>query len=114
MDAGFGRRLVALIIVALLSLGSVVQSAMAADMAPSVAASSAAAPNPHDCDACGGDQAMAEVVCYGVCTSSAVVLPNAGPVSPGLAGLPSASIAVHQTSWRAAPDPYPPRFVVLS
>lgn len=114
MDSGFGRGLVALIIVALLSLGSVVHGAMAADMAPSIAVASAAALAPHDCDACGGDEAMSGVVCYGVCTSSAAVLSDMAPVKIGLAGLSSARIAASQTSWRAAPDPYPPRSVVLS
>ena len=103
---------VAWMLVLALSLGSVAQSLMAAEMSPTVAAGAVTVPL-EDCEDCGGDGAMAEVVCYGVCSGSGV-LPKPLPVNLGLLPHSEAFIADSQASWRAAPDPFPPRSHVLS
>ena len=104
--------IVALMVVLALSVGSVVQSAMAAEMSPTIAAGFDTIP-PEDCDACGGDAAMTDLNCSAVCSSSATL---ASPllVERGLALQFATFIAADQASWRANPDPFPPRSHVLS
>lgn len=109
-----GRRLVVLLVIMLLILGSAAQSIMAADMDMAMPGASSSMEVPHHCDACGDDEAMPELVCHSSCGSSVAVLTNS--IAPNL-GLPSqlnASVAAGGTSWRTTPDPYPPRSVVLS
>ena len=103
---------VAWMLILALSLGSVAQSVMAAEMSPTVAAGAVTVPI-EDCEDCGGDGAMAEVACYGVCSSSAV-LPTPLPVDLGLLPHSDAFIADSQASWRGSTDPFPPRSHVLS
>ena len=104
--------LVAWMLVLALSLGSVAQSAMAAEMMPTGAAGAVSVPL-ADCDDCGGDAATPEVVCYAICTS-AVALPS--PILVKVGPLPKFEtfVAVSQASWHANPDPFPPRSHVLS
>lgn len=103
--------LVAWMLVLALSLGSVAQSVMAAEMSPTIAAGAVTVPI-EDCEAC-GDGAMAEVVCYGVCSSSAA-LPAPFLVKMGLLPQFDPFVAASLASWRANPDPFPPRSHVLS
>ena len=104
--------LVAMILVLALSLGSVAQIAMAAELSPSIAAPSVTV-QLEDCDACGGDAAMADVDCYAVCTSSAA-LASPLPAKTAVSLRFDAFITPSQASWRANPDPFPPRSHVLS
>lgn len=103
--------LIALMLVVALGLGSVAQSAMAAEMGPSLAAELTVPPD--ECDECGGDATMGDVICYAVCNSAA------SPSSPSLAAigrLPQfeTPIVRSQASWRTLPDPFPPKSHVLS
>lgn len=108
------RRFIALLTVMLLSLGLAAQGVMAADMGAKVTAASAGAPSSQNCDACGGDERMPEVVCYGVCSNSTTVLPHPAPVNMVALGQSNSRIGPAQTSQRAAPDPYPPKPTVLN
>lgn len=104
--------IVALMVVLALSLGSVAQSVMAAEMSPTIAAGSDSIP-PEDCDACGSDAAMTDLNCSAACSSSATL---ASPllVNRGLVPQFATFVAADQASWRANPDPFPPRSHVLS
>lgn len=104
--------IVALMVVLAFSLGSVAQSAMAAEMSPTIAAGSDSIP-PEDCDACGGDAAMTNMNCSAVCSTSATVASPA-LVKRGLVPQFATFVAADQASWRANPDPFPPRSHVLS
>lgn len=109
-----GRRLIALLIALLLSVGVVAHGAVAADMgAKMLTAAVVEMPMSQDCDAC-GDEGMPEAICYGVCNSSVAVLPHLVPARVIALGQSNSPLAPAQTSWRAAPDPSPPKPVVLS
>lgn len=114
MHRCIGRRFVVLLVIMLLSLGSVAQSVMAAGMDMSTPGASADPEVPHQRDACGGGEAIPELVCHSSCSSSVAVLTDSIATNFGVPRELDASIAAGETTWRATPDPYPPRFVVLS
>lgn len=110
-----GRRLIALLTALLLSLGAVGHGAVAGDMnAKMMTAVSVETPMSHDCDACGGSDAMPDAVCYGACNGSVAVLFEAVPAKAVALGHPEGSLATSQISRPTAPDPSPPKSIVLS
>lgn len=110
-----GRRLIALLTVLLLSLGSVGHGAVVGDMnAKMMTAAAVGMPMSQDCDACGGDGGMPDAVCYSACNGSVAVLSHPMPVKAVALGQSEGSLATSQISWPSAPDPSPPKPVILS
>lgn len=107
--------LIALWAALLLSLGAAMHGAVTAD--PGARGFTVAAIEmtmSHDCDACGGNGGTPEKECYGVCSNPIDVLSHSAPLRVLALGSALSAPAEIQTSRSVAPDPSPPKPVVLS
>lgn len=109
-----GRCLIALLTVLLLTLGVVGHGALAGDMnAKMMTAAAVDMPMAQDRDACGYDS-MPDAVCYSVCNGSVAVLSHPMPTKAVALTQSERSLATSPISRSTAPDPSPPKPVILS
>ena len=108
------RRLVAFLLLLFLGVSFVAQGAMAADMRVSMAPTSMDMPASQYCDDCGGEEGMPERTCSAVCGSLTAILPQSIPAATAQCGQSSPHAAVAQISLPSAPEPYPPKSLILS
>lgn len=115
MNRWSARKLVAVVLAVLVTLGMGLSAVQATDMAAKMTMPSEMAGSTHDgCQGCpegSGDDGMAGMTCGSVCTAPALaVLPEQGASMPALQKPARFMVRALLRDGRfAPPDPYPPR-----
>jgi hypothetical protein len=115
------RRVLAVLLAAMLVVAGTVHGVHATDMSIKMAATAKMTtatgdvPMPGGCNGCGGDDhGMSAAACFAVCGGAIAILPSVPLVAAvTLVSLPAAQ-AVSVAGLHGPPEPYPPRPTILT